>query len=67
MIGRPRVGDACEVLEYPVFVDPKSGAMIWRHQHQHAAPAAAALRPRSTAICVLKWLQVTITGLRPAT
>jgi hypothetical protein len=31
------------VLEYPVFVDPKSGAMIWRHQHQHAGTGRGGL------------------------
>ncbi len=31
------------------------------------APAAAAARARSPATRVLKWLQVTITGTRPAT
>ena len=38
-----RVGDACKVLEYPVFVGPKAGAMIWRHQHQQAGTARGRL------------------------
>ena len=32
-----------------------------------AAPASRALRARAAAMRVLKWLQVTITGTRPAT
>ena len=37
------LGDACEMFEHPIFVCPKSGAVIWRHQHQHAGTGRGGL------------------------